>query len=87
MVVSGGVWLDLDGGESEGMVDMDGGGKGGRRGGNEDMVDKRMKVDAGAMVVWEGKGCKSRFGRTWHLRTALVWGEGGGLGGGKEKIK
>ncbi len=51
------------------------------------MVDKRMKVDAGAMVVWEGKGCKSRFGRTWHLRTALVWGEGGGLGGGKEKIK
>ena len=33
MVVSGGVWLDLDGGESEGMVDMDGGGKGGRRGG------------------------------------------------------
>ena len=84
------------------MVDMDGGGKrrrreGGEReseGGNEEMVDKRMKVDAGAgagagagaMVVWEGKGCKSRFGRTWHLRTVLVWGEGvGGLAGKKKR--
>ncbi len=64
-----------------------GGEERGERGGNEEMADKRMKVDAGAMVVWEGKWCKSRFGRTWHLRTVLVWGEGGGLGGGERKDK